>query len=124
MKEELQNKAVEILTSIQTTVSEAKDFTLTQLPDIANQYITYGIVSNVTYSVISLTLIAVCCWLACWCLREMRIRDSELLVGGMMGIITAGLFFLYNFIVGLEETIMVIFAPKVWLVLELSKLIK
>jgi hypothetical protein len=124
MKEELQNKAVEILTSIQTTVSGAKDFTLAQLPDIANQYITYGIVSNVTYSVGALIIATVCCWIACWCLRGMRIRDSETLFGGMMASTIVGLFFLYNFIVGLEETIMVIFAPKVWLILELSKLIK
>ncbi len=124
MKEELQNKAVEILTSLQTTVSEAKGFTLTQLPDVANQYISYGIASNVTYSVLYLTFAAGFCWIACWCRRELSSRESEPLCAGMTGSIVAALFFLYHFVVGLEETIMVIFAPKVWLILELSKLIK
>ena len=116
MKEELQNKAVEILTSLQTTVSEAKGFTLTQLPDVANQYISYGIVNNVIHSVGALTLTAVCCWLAYLSLK----KESE----SFIIFICPAIFFAAIFLKGLEETIMVIFAPKVWLILELSKLIK
>ena len=116
MKEELQNKAVEILTSIQTTVSEAKGFTLAQLPDIANQYITYGIVSNVAYSVGALTLTAVCLWITYRLLKN----NEE----AFMYFICADIVCIAIFMKVLEETIMVIFAPKVWLILELSKLIK
>jgi hypothetical protein len=53
MKEELQGKLVEILTQIQSTVGQAKDFTLQQLPDIAQSYIYYGVVSSVVWFWIS-----------------------------------------------------------------------
>lgn len=42
MKEELQGKLVEILTSIQTAAGKASDFALEQLPDIAQSYVVYG----------------------------------------------------------------------------------
>lgn len=42
MKEELQGKLVEILTSIQTATGKASDFAMTQLPDIAQSYVLYG----------------------------------------------------------------------------------
>ena len=42
MKEELQGKLVEILTSIQTAAGKASDFAVEQLPDIAQSYVAYG----------------------------------------------------------------------------------
>ena len=42
MKDELQLKLTEILTAIQVGVSKTADFTLEQLPDIAQQYLLYG----------------------------------------------------------------------------------
>ena len=42
MKEELNSKLVEILTSIQTAAGKASDFALEQLPDIAQSYVLYG----------------------------------------------------------------------------------
>lgn len=42
MKEELNTKLVEILTSIQTAAGKASDFALDQLPDIAQSYVLYG----------------------------------------------------------------------------------
>lgn len=42
MKDELQLKLVEILTSIQTAAGKASDFALEQLPDIAQSYVAYG----------------------------------------------------------------------------------
>jgi hypothetical protein len=42
MKEELQGKLVEILTSIQTATGKASDFAMSQLPDVAQSYVGYG----------------------------------------------------------------------------------
>lgn len=45
MKEELQGKLVEILTSMQTAAGKASDFAMEQLPDIAQSYVVYGRIS-------------------------------------------------------------------------------
>ena len=42
MKEELNGKLVEILTSIQSAAGKASDFAMAELPDIAQNYIAYG----------------------------------------------------------------------------------
>ena len=40
MNDELQSQLAQILNQITTSISEAKDFSVSQLPDIAQQYIT------------------------------------------------------------------------------------
>lgn len=43
MNDQLQAQLSQILAQIMVSVGEVKDFSVAQLPDIAQQYITYGI---------------------------------------------------------------------------------
>lgn len=129
MKEELQSKLVEILTSIQAGVGKAADFAVEQLPDIAQQYIMFGMVSNVAGSVIALAFSIGLGWLCYWLLTKPGSKDKYgdveachgvgALFSGFGAIIAT-----FAFIVGLKETLLVLFAPKVWLLMELAKLVK
>lgn len=58
MNEELQKQLAQVISSIVTSVGEVKDFSVAQLPDIAQQYINYGIVSSAVWVVLC-TIIAV-----------------------------------------------------------------
>lgn len=46
MDDELQSQLPQILNQITTSVGEVKDFSVAQLPDIAQQYIFYGLWSS------------------------------------------------------------------------------
>lgn len=132
MKDELQLKLVEILTSIQTAAGKASDFALEQLPDIAQSYVAYGRAVSTASSVLFL-LIAIACFYIAWYAykkpwnhspwsfdKHLKRSDSNILVmlagsffGVMFGIISVHVF-----------GWMVWFAPKAWLLKELATLIK
>lgn len=123
MKEELQGKLVEILTGIQTAVGKASDFAIEQLPDIAMQYITWGRVSESIYISIFATVFILCFLVARWGFKN---RDSweevhgfAMMVGGA-ATIGSGILILAN----LSSLLMVWFAPKVWLIKELARMVK
>lgn len=59
MKEELQGKLVEILTSMQIAVSKGADFAAAQLPDIAQQYVTYGRISHTFGALVAVVVVVV-----------------------------------------------------------------
>lgn len=130
MKEELNTKLVEILTSIQTAAGKASDFALEQLPDIAQSYILYGRVMGLISVAASLSLLM----LGLWLLNKTRqhIKDAGELdnaepffflfgfgVGGVLSLI--GVITIYS---SLVTTALVWLAPKVWLLKELASLIK
>jgi hypothetical protein len=123
MQEELQGKLVEILTQNQSTVGQAKDFTLQQLPDIAQSYIYYGMAYSVVWTLIGLGL----CYLSYFFYKKTQEPrnswgDDKITEGfvsaisGLIGvIITAGT---------LQNLLLVWFAPKVWLLKEIAVLLK
>jgi hypothetical protein len=123
MKEELQGKLVDILTSIQTAAGKASDFALEQLPDIAQSYVAYGR----AYSMVSLAFF-VCVALGSalalrWAVNSKN-QDSPGpffagLVGGAAGLISLGMT-----LVSVKGAMLVWFAPKVWLLKEIATLIK
>lgn len=129
MKEELQSKLVEILTSIQTGVGKAADFAVEQLPDIAQQYITFGMVSNVVGSLLALGFSVGLGWFSYWLFTTPKGKgkyghiEPEYGAGGAFSVIGSTIAAMI-FIVGLKETLLVLFAPKVWLLMELAKLVK
>jgi hypothetical protein len=53
MNEQLQVQMASILASIQEATGKASDFAMGQLPDIAQQYLTYGRVSNLALLLLS-----------------------------------------------------------------------
>lgn len=126
---DLQSKLVEILTSIQGAVGEAKDFTLQQLPDVAQQYILFGMVSNVVGTLLALAVGVGLGWLCYRLFSSPNNRDryGDITPGYGVGGTLSGIGSFVSvivFIAGLEKTMLVLFAPKVWLLMEIAKLVK
>lgn len=118
MKDELQLKLVEILTSIQKATATASDFKMEQLPDIAQSYVTYGLVSSLVWGVVCLVAF-VAAWYVIIKVEEEGCHDGFLYVFG-------GLFSLFPLVFGLlnlQTAFLVWFAPKVWLLKEIASMV-
>lgn len=136
MKDELQLKLVEILTSIQTTAGKAGDFAMGQLPDIAQSYIVYGRVKETLALATAFTLAILCAWIAVkygYGNKEAVVKRPESYFDGdwlecrvaaaIFG--TAGaVLFLSGGMLSVGSALLVWFAPKVWLLKELATLVK
>jgi hypothetical protein len=128
MKEELQGKLVEILTSIQTAAGKASDFAMAELPDIAQSYVAFGRAYETFWFVATTALLltiligtAVVFRLA---LRPEGVWDHippplVLFIGGMASFISAAMF-----ADSLKPFLMVWLTPKVWLLKEVASLLK
>lgn len=129
MKEELQLKLVEILTQIQNAVSAGTSFAMEQLPDIAQQYVLYARVESTFYSLVWMIISILSAyygykaWASPWMKEGYHseiIADSCDFLRGFLPFISALAFIIsilcFNFLVW--------FAPKVWLLKEIAKLIK
>lgn len=136
MNKELQSQLVNILGQISTSVAEAKDFTVSQLPDVAQQYITYGIWRNSVGLLITLLIFIGFCIGLKLCIRtivslakkDLPLNENE--EGILVVSATGGVVFTLGCIISaftlwgkLEIFILVITAPKVWFILELKNLI-
>ena len=129
MEDELQIKLVEIITSIQLGIGKAGDFAVEQLPDIVQQFIVFGMISNVTYSVIQIVSAVLTGFFSYKLFTSPKAKDDRGYIDadyGIGGCILAMLSFCsaFAFLLGLRETLLVLFAPKVWLLMELANLIK
>lgn len=128
MKDELQLKLVEILTAIQVGVGKSADFALEQLPDIAQQYLLYGKVWSIAYTLVWLAVVVGSFWITCkfgffskrtnaygdW--DESRI--AVVLVGSLVSVCTV-----IGFLYSLHNLLLISFAPKVWLLKEIARLL-
>ena len=117
MKSELQDKLVEVLTSIQAAASKANDFAVEQLPDIAQSYIMYGQITCTLASALFLVLTVTCVALA---VHMFRNDNEEYLPGPIL----FGLASLLGLAFALPSTVMVWVAPKVWLLKEIAGTLK
>lgn len=132
MKEELQVKMMEIISSIQSAMAKTGEFTVEQLPDIAMQYILYGRVLTVVLSISAIVMGITCLSFALWAYRnpwnrshywsdQHKIRSdgnySAMFLGTGIGIAS-----IFLSIVTFDYMVWV--APKVWLIKELASLIK
>lgn len=125
MNQQLQAQLSQILAQIMVSVSDVKDFSVQQLPDIAQQYVTYGIWSNILYCVILATVIFLCLILGRgmlkWVAKNRTSYDDPsviLIIPFVILIISSLVFF-----VKLHELILVLTAPKVWFILEIKNLL-
>ena len=112
MNDELKNKSVEILTQIQQAVEVAGN----QIPEIARQYVVYGMVMNwamaLLFSVVIMLLY-----------RKIRLMNSNGSTDSLPFMIFSALSFI-PLCVYLESALLVTLAPKVWLIKEIADLIK
>lgn len=121
MKDELQLKLVEILTSIQTAAGKASDFALEQLPDIAQSYLIYGRVLETTLFVLALGIIFWMCWnIPKWYKELESSGDGPAIMFVWAAIVGVGAYVINL----LPNLFLVWFAPKVWLLKEIAGLIK
>jgi ABC-type Fe3+-siderophore transport system permease subunit len=127
MEKELQLKLVEILTAIQAATGKAADFTMAQLPDIAQSYVAYGRARAVLWFVVA----ALCAYAFCRLVIYMRneIRDNgddnfSFLMGAGIGAFFSGAIGFITFVANASDSVLVWFAPKVWLLKELAQLVK
>lgn len=129
MKEELQSKLVEILTSIQTATGKAGEFAMEQLPEIAQSYVAYGRVSSIVGILIGLALLAVAAAFLKWVygLNVKAAKFDEPMGLNIFGGIGAALVAVGGVTIlggSVQSALLVWFAPKVWLLKELATLVK
>lgn len=124
MNEQLQSKLVEVIAAIQSGVGKSADFALTQLPDIAQQYVTYGR----AWSIVSILLCVVVLGLYYALVRRAACYSGtdggELVIASAaLGAPLAVLVAIYLFL-SIKTAAIVWAAPKVWLIQELAGLLK
>jgi hypothetical protein len=124
MNDELQKQLAQVISSIVTSVGEVKDFSVAQLPDIAQQYINYGIVSSAVWVVLCAIIAVISIkflTLSFKKLNEPYDNDAYIPVAvfSFFGIILSTIFFFVN----LHDLILVLTAPKVWFILQIKELL-
>jgi hypothetical protein len=128
MKEELQTKLVEILTSVQTAVGRASDFAVAELPDIAQSYVVYGRVMALVVLCFGLGLLVVAVLLGRMGYRESRKpyaeRQEGLEILGLVGSALPGVIGTFVLMFNTSNAVLVWFAPKVWLLKEIAGMLK
>ncbi len=129
MKDDLQAKLVEILSSIQAATGKASDFALEQLPDIAQSYIVYGRAMSVATLIFCIMLcVASAIGIRKVCSHAGKHEDlldcNPVAItfggGGSVVGLLVGIFSLYD---ALKFGALVWLAPKVWLLKEIATLI-
>jgi hypothetical protein len=123
MNDQLQAQVSQILAEIMTSVGEVKDFSFAQLPDIAQQYISYGLWVNTFYAIgLVVFIIGLLVSIGFIVQLAKREHNSEILI-----FITFPIIFLIFSVGGLgskiHDLILIHNAPKVWFILEIKNLL-
>lgn len=131
LQQALLDRADTIMDSMARTVERASTFAAEQVPDIALQYVAYGRASLTIYEVIAVTLMTIGIWLSV----RVAIMNSrsypenhyswdDRRAGALAaGIIASGIG-LTVCLNNLNNFIMVWVAPKIWLINEISHLVR
>ena len=124
MNDELQKQLAQVIGSIVTSVGEVKDFSVAQLPDIAQQYINYGIVSSAAWVVLCAIIAVVSIKFLMLSVKKMNesyTNDAYIPVAifSFLGTVLSTLVFFVN----LHNLILVLTAPKVWFILQMKELL-
>jgi hypothetical protein len=121
MNAELQAQITQILSAITTSVGEVKDFSVSQLPDIAQQYINYGIVRSSVWVALNIIGIIICSIISFKIYKGWNKEDETIvfIIPFVAIAVSSIIFFCHN----LHDLILVLTAPKVWFILQLKDLI-
>lgn len=117
IQQELLSRADSIFQSLAATAKGAYDIAADQLPDLAIQYITYGRVSSVVYTVIVIGTILLSFYIS----KKFGEATDWLILFPTVAI---SFTMLAIWLAKLPELIMVWAAPKIWLIQEIVKLVK
>lgn len=124
MKQQLSEKLVEILDKVGSGVEKAGDFVVEQLPDVAQQYLVYGKVLETTSfltSLVGLLALPVLCYFFI-----KKANRTNNVGAGTIGVI-AGLLTipaLLGVLANMSSFFLVWFAPKIYLLKGLARLIQ
>lgn len=122
MNDQLQAQLSQVLAQIMVSVGEVKDFSVSNLPDIAQQYITYGIWKTGIASVIFFVAIIPLFFVAKSGVKDLR-NSEEIgfpkVMFSTFGVVLSMCFFIDN----LHSFILVMTAPKVWFILEVKNIL-
>ena len=129
MNNELQSKLVEVLTGISEGVAQAKDFAIEQLPDVAQQYIMFGMVWETALLGILVVASMLCVWGLVWGVKRAfsetatwSQKESGFPVALISGCILA---FTGSFAIAqIKPVLLVWFAPKLYLLQGIAGLVK
>jgi len=131
LNNELQTQLASILASIQSAMAASADFAMAQLPDIAQQYVLYGRVRSLWVTAVLLAFSAALLYLSWWAYknpwntstwefeRDRKRSDSNVLLIALPAAV-GGLILLVRL---LTFQWMLWFAPKVWLLAELARMV-
>ena len=129
MNDELQNKLAEVLGGIAEGVGQAKDFAVEQLPDVAQQYIMFGMVWETAAFVMLVAATGLCGWIVMRGWKLSNNSDSTysqqdsgqmmMVFGSIPGAVLA-IFCLAQ----LKAVLLVWFAPKLYLLQGIAGLVK
>lgn len=123
MNDQLQAQVSQILAAIMTSVGEVKDFSLAELPDIAQQYINYGLWINTFYAiglgVVIIGLLAIAGFIVQLAKRQYDDEVLMFLVFPAVFLIVSGAAFFEK----IHDLILIHNAPKVWFILEIKNLL-
>lgn len=123
IQEQLLQRADSIFNSISTGVAKATNFASEQIPDIAIQYVAFG---RAYYTAILMgCAIFVIAWALCmYKLVKANTNNEPQIIGtGIVG----GIFSLISVLTSAEnmkDFFLVWFAPKIWLITEIVKIVK
>lgn len=133
MQTELLNRADAIFSAVAAGVQKAGAFVADQVPDIAYQYVAFGRAYNTLWLLVGIALIIFGIWAAVkfGVNNHYQLPNSSYanephgfrilaVAFGCFGVVFGFMMFAVN----VKDALMVWFAPKVWLLLELANLIK
>lgn len=126
MKENLQDKLVEILSAIQAATGKVSDFALSQLPDIAQSYIVFGRVTYTFYTSLAMLGMVLSIWLFFHGYKQYsknRHNNVDPFLFFLFGVLLS-IPCIAGFMVGSRSLFLVWFAPKVWLLKEIASMVK
>ena len=122
MSDQIENKLVEAITDITANLAQAKSFVLSELPDVLQQYLLFNTIKSCGYTLLGLTLIIACIYGIYKTTKETKWSEPDVAIFILSIIFTiiGGTMFFTN----LVEAIQILIAPKVWLLENLSYILK
>lgn len=120
MNDQLQQKLVEILASIQSAAKATGDFALTQLPDIAQSHVLYGRAVFTVGVMVGLICLIVAILSAMAAFKAHKYEGDKFVLVAFISSSISLLFLVAN----TGSFFLVWLSPKVWLLKELAGLIK
>lgn len=117
LTQELLNRADSIFSKIAEAASKAGDFAAEQLPDIAYQFVAYNRAYMTALMVLSIVMFIT----AIFVVRKFwKASEGAIIFPGALTVIVSFMMFTTN----LKEFLMVWFAPKIFIITEIVKLVK